>query len=52
MELAQRKYEEELESIKKDYRSMERDIRALWTDQEIDAAKRGYMLVDGREVAL
>ena len=35
-----------------DIQRRQRDIARLWTPEEIAAAKRGFMLVDGKEIRL
>lgn len=50
---AQQLHTECLAEIKRQAAGLEREIARLWTPAEIDAAKRGMMLLeDGREVAL
>lgn len=47
---AMREYEQELAGIKQYAEGVERRVSRDWNPEEIAAAKRGKMLVDGREI--
>jgi len=49
---AQSLYAEQMAAIKADAARLESVVAGLWTREEIASAKRGFMLVDGKEIAL
>lgn len=52
LEQAKRTYREELLLLQQEKLGLVRAVEKDWTPAEIDAAKRGFCLVDGREVKL
>jgi hypothetical protein len=49
---AKQAYWAEIQQFKKDKEALVREVNKFWTQQEIDAAKRGFCLVDGKEIKL
>jgi hypothetical protein len=47
---ANARYRETMAEIKRAADRIEREVSRLWTADEIAAAKRGVMLVDGKEI--
>jgi xanthine dehydrogenase iron-sulfur cluster and FAD-binding subunit A len=43
-------HKERLAAIRQSARSLEKSIARFWSPAEVDAAKRGFLLVDGREI--
>lgn len=52
LERAKKAYREEILQIQKDKLALRKQVDALWTAAEIDSAKRGFCLVDGKEIKL
>ena len=50
LETAKARHTESMANIANQAAAVEREVSSLWTPAEIDAAKRGLMLVDGREI--
>ena len=50
LEEAKQRHAESMAEIKRSAERIEREVARLWTPEEIAAAKRGMMLVDGKEI--
>lgn len=52
LENAKRIHRERMKEIARSAQQLERTIGGLWSTEEIEAAKRGVMLINGMEVSL
>ena len=50
LEEAKKAHRQVLQQIRKDAKQLEDSVVEHWSAKEIDAAKRGFLLVDGKEI--